>query len=108
MKKKINLTQEEAKEFYYNINSYYVSLKMAENVDKFYFDKLKFWSPTMNNHLSRARNSIKELLSEFNKQFKAVDSDIVDYDTPSELLELMQIVSRMNPEKIREIKESIL
>lgn len=105
---KVELSKDQARELYYNINSYYVSLKMADNVDKFYFDKLKFWSPTMNNHLSRARNSIKELLSEFNKQFKAVDSDIVDYDTPSELLELMQMVSRMSPEKIREIKESIL
>lgn len=104
---KINLSEDQAKEMYYNINSYYISLRMAEIVDKFYFDKLKFWSPVMNNHLRKARQSIHSLMVDFNNQFKAVDSDVVDYDAPSELLELLQKASRMHPDKIRELINKI-
>lgn len=107
MKKKINLTEEQASELYYNINTYYLSLRMAEITDKFYFDKLKFWTPTMNNHLRKARLSIEELMVEFNRQFKAVDSDIVDYDAPTELLEIMQILSRKSPQELEKIKQII-
>ena len=102
---KVELSKDQARELYYNINSYYVFLKAASNVDKSYFENLKFWSPVMNNHLKKARGSVSMLLSEFNKQFKAIDSDIVDYEVPGELYDLLSVASRLNPSKIKEITD---
>ena len=107
MKKRITLTEDQAKEMYYNINSYFLFLQCAENVDKVYFDRLKFWSPIMNNHLSRARRSVATLMTEFNRAFKAVDEDKVLYDTPSELYRAMEMFSRMPVEKIKQILDDI-
>lgn len=107
MKKRITLTENQAKEMYYNINSYFLFLQCAENVDKVYFDRLKFWNSRMDNHLRRARRSVAELMTEFNKAFKAVDEDIVKYDAPGELHAAMEVLSRMHPDKIREILDKI-
>lgn len=107
MKTKINLTEQQAKEMYYNINSYFLFLQCAENVDKVYFERLKFWSPIMNNHLKKARESVKVLMSEFNKQFKAIDEDVVKYDAPAELYRAIEILSRMHPKKISEFLDKI-
>lgn len=107
MKKRIILTEGQAKEMYYNINSYFLFLQCAENVDKVYFDKLKFWNSTMNNHLGRARRSVATLMTEFNRAFKAVDEDKVLYDTPSELYRAMEMFSRMPVEKVKQILDDI-
>lgn len=107
MKKRITLTEEQAKEMYYNINSYFLFLQCAENIDKVYFDKLKFWNSTMNNHLGRARRSVATLMTEFNRAFRAVDEDKVLYDTPSELYRAMEIFSRMPVEKVKKILDDI-
>lgn len=104
---KVELSKEQARELYYNINSYYVFLKAASNVDKSYFENLKFWLPTMNNHLKKARESICALLSEFNKQLKAIDSDNVDYEAPGGLYDLLSVASRLNPNKIKEITDEL-
>lgn len=107
MKKRVTLTEEQAKEMYYNINSYFLFLQCAENVDKVYFDRLKFWSPIMNNHLRKGRESVSALMTQFNSQFKAIDEDIVKYDAPGELHAAMEVLSRMHPDKIREILDKI-
>lgn len=104
---KVELSKEQARELYYNINSYYVFLKAASNVDKSYFENLKFWNSSMNNHLRRSRESIGALLSEFNKQLKAINSDIVDYEAPGELYDLLRVASRLNPSKIKEITDEL-
>lgn len=105
--RKINLTEEQAHEMYYNINSYYLFLRSAESVDKLYFEKVKFWNPVMNQHLKRARESIGVLMSEFNKTFKAKDTDVVEYDAPAELMEVMTYFSRLHPEDINRIMNKI-
>lgn len=105
--RKINLTEEQASEMYYNINSYYLFLRSAESVDKMYFEKVKFWSTAMNQHLSRARQSIGVLMTEFNKVFKAKDTDVVDFEAPSELMEAMTYLSRLHPEDINRIMNKI-
>lgn len=107
MKKRITLTEQRAKEMYYNINSYFLFLQCAENIDKVYFNRLKFWNSTMNNHLGRARRSVAVLMTEFNKAFKAVDEDKVLYDTPSELYRAMEMFSRMPVERIKRILDDI-
>lgn len=97
---KVELSEQQASEMYYNINSYFLFLTCAQNVDKTMFGRLKFWSPTMNNHLRKARQSVEVLMQEFNKQFKAIDEDIVMYDAPAELHEAMDYLSRLTPEEI--------
>lgn len=99
----VEMTKEQAQEMYYNINSYYLFLQSAENVDKTMFGRLRFWNPIMNNHLRKARQSIGVLMSEFNKHFRAKDVDLIHYDAPSELYEAMEFLSRQHPDKIREI-----
>lgn len=106
-KKTIELTKEQAQEMYYNINSYFLFLQCAENVDKVYFDRLKFWNGRMDNHLRRARQSLSELMKEFNKSFKAKDVDLIHYDAPAELYEAMEYLSRLHPDRIREITQFI-
>jgi len=107
MKKKIELTKEQAEEMYYNINSYFLFLRCAEMIDKTTFSNLKFWSPIMNNHLRKASQSIKQLMLEFNRHFKAKDVDIVEYDAPSELFEAMEYLSRLHPNEIEEKLKTI-
>ena len=106
-KKVIELTKEQAQEMYYNINSYFLFLQCAENVDKVYFDRLKFWNPALNNHLRLARRSVATLMTEFNKAFRAVDEDKVMYDIPSELYRAMDMFSRMPVERIKQILDDI-
>lgn len=106
-KKVIELTKEDAQEMYFNIHSYYLFLQCAESVDKSMFGRLKFWNPVMNNHLRRARQSVGELMKEFNRSFKAKDVDLIHYDAPSELFEAMEYLSRLHPDKIKEITERI-
>ena len=107
MKKKISLSEEQAREMYYNINSYFLFIKCAENVPKVYFENLKFWNPSMNNHLRRAKSSVEALMQEFNKTFRAIDTDVVEYDAPGELDRAMQLLSRMHPDKITEVLNKI-
>jgi len=107
MKKKIELTKEQAEELYYNINSYFLALRMAEMIDKTMFSHLKFGTPSMNNHLRKARESIKALLGEFNKVFRAKDTDVVEYDAPASLFEVLEYFSRMPPEQIEETLKNI-
>lgn len=101
-KKVIELTKEQAQEMYFNIHSYYLFLQCAESVDKSMFARLKFWNPIMNNHLRRARQSIGELMREFNRSFKAKDVDLIHYDAPAELFEAMEYLSRLPPKEINE------
>ena len=104
---KIELTKEQAEEMYYNINSYYLFLQCASNIDKTMFGRLKFWNPTMNNHLRKARESVSILLQDFQAHFKAKDVDLVQYDAPSELYEAMEYLSRLHPDKIKEILHNL-
>ena len=101
--RKIQLSKEQAEEMYYNINSYYLFLQCAENINKTMFGRLKFWDGAMNNHLRRARESVSILLQDFHTHFRAKDVDIVKYDAPSELYEAMDYLSRLHPDKIKEI-----
>src|SRR5690606_11846958 len=103
MKKKIELTKEQAEEMYYNINSYFLFLRCSEMVDKTMFNRLKFSNPSMNNHLRKARESVGQLMSEFNRYFRPKESDVVNYDAPSELFDAMEFLSRKSPEQINEI-----
>lgn len=107
MKKKISLSEEQAREMYYNINSYFLFIKCSENVPKVYFENLKFWNSSMNNHLRRAKSSVEALMQEFNKTFRAIDTDVVEYDAPGELDRAMQLLSRMHPDKITEVLNKI-
>lgn len=107
MKKKIELTKEQAEELYYSINSYYLFIRCADMVNKTMFGNLKFWSPTMNNHLRKARESTQVLLGEFNKVFRAKDTDVVEYDAPAALFEVLEYISRMPPEQIEETLKNI-
>lgn len=101
-KKTVELTKEQAQEMYFNIHSYYLFLQCAESVDKTMFGRLKFWNPVMNNHLRRARQSVGELMMEFNRSFKAKDVDLIHYDAPAELFEAMEYLSKLPPDKIKE------
>lgn len=107
MKKKIELTKEQAEELYYNINSFYLALRMAEMIDKTMFGRLKFGKPSMNNHLRKARESIQALLGEFNKVFRAKNVDEIEYDIPAALFEVLEYFSRMHPEQIEETLKKI-
>lgn len=40
--KQVHLTQDQAEEMYYQINAYYLFLQCAENVDKCFFEPIKF------------------------------------------------------------------
>lgn len=71
------------------------------------FGNLKFWSPSMNNHIRKASQSIEQLMLEFNRHFKAKDSDIVNYNAPGELYSVMEYFSRMPPEQIEETLKNI-
>jgi uncharacterized protein (UPF0216 family) len=99
---KLNLTAEQAEKMYYNIHLYFLLIRCAEMVDQSMFKRLKFSNPTMNNHLRKARQSLGQLMMEFNKAFRAKDEDIVHYDAPSELFEAMEYLSRLTPDQIRE------
>src|SRR5690606_31358070 len=107
MKKRITLTEEQAKEMYYNINSYFLFLQCAENVDKVYFDRLNFWNPGVNNYLSVARRSVALCTIELNQAFRAVDEDKVVYETPAELYRAMEMFSRMPVESVRQILDNM-
>lgn len=104
MKKKITLTEKDAENLYYSINHYYISIRMAEMIDKTAFSNLKFWSPSMNNHLRKARESMGQLMFEFNRCFrpKGDSVDVVEYDAPSALFEAMEYLSRLHPNEIEE------
>lgn len=104
---RVSLTQSQAEEMYYQINAYYLFLQCAENVDKTMFARLKFWNPTMNNHLRKARESTATLLQQFHQHFRAKDSDIVQYDAPAELYRVMDYFSRLHPDQISEVMDTI-
>lgn len=95
------MSKEQATEMFYHVNSYYVFLRAAENVDKVFFGKLKFWNATMNKDLIGARYRVSRLLDEFNKEFKAIDTDRIDYEYPGELYDALELLSRMNVEDIK-------
>ena len=100
---KIELTPEQAKQLYLNINAYYLHIKCAENIDKVFFKRLKFWNPTINNHLTRARKSVEVLLQEFDRHFAPKDSDIVQYELPAEMYRVMEFFANLAPDTINEI-----
>ena len=106
-KRLIQMSENDAREMYYQINQYFLFLQSAENVDKCFFDKLKFWNPSMNNHLRKARESVNELLKGFNNHFKPLDSDLVKYEAPSELYRVMDFFSRLNLEVINEVMDDL-
>lgn len=107
MKKKIELTESQAKEMYYNINSFYLFLQSAENIDKCFFDQLKFWNPTLNNHMGTARRSIGFIKDSFNNHFNPKDNDLVQYEAPAELHRVMDFFVRLAPETISEIMDQL-
>lgn len=77
--RKVEMTKEQATEMFYNVNSYYIFLRAAESIDKVFFERLKFWNATMNKDLIGARYRVSRLLDEFNKEFKAIDTDVIEY-----------------------------
>lgn len=103
----IHLTQDQAEEMYYQINAYYLFLQCAENVDKCFFEPIKFWNPLMNNHLRKARESSEFLLKEFGKHFKPKDNDAVQFEAPAELYRAMDFFSRLAPETISDIMDNL-
>ncbi len=104
---RVELTEDQAEEMYYQINAYYLFLQCAENVDKCFFAPIKFWNPTMNNHLRKARESTAALLQGINRHFRPKDSDIVQYETPAELFRAMDFLSRKTPEVISQIMDEL-
>lgn len=100
---KVELTPEQAKHLYLNINALFLHLQCAENIDKVFFKRLKFWNPTMNNHLARARQSVEVLLQEFDRHFAPKDSDIVQYELPAEMYRVMEFFANLAPDTINEI-----
>lgn len=106
-KQKISMTKEQATEMYYNINSYYLFLQSADNVDKCFFAPIKFWNSSMNNHLRKARESVKVLLDSFNQHFKPKDNDLVKYEAPAELFRVLDFFSRLAPEAISDIMNEL-
>lgn len=100
---KLELTPQQASDLYLNINKYYLFVRSAENLDKCFFYNLKFWNPVMNNHLKRARQSVGALMTEFNKHFSPKDSDVVQYDLPSEMYRVVDFFSTLMPDQINEI-----
>ncbi|EFK57329.1 Uncharacterised protein [Sphingobacterium spiritivorum] len=103
----VHLTQDQAEEMYYQINAYYLFLQCAENVDKCFFEPIKFWNPLMNNHLRKARESSVFLLKEFRKHFKPKDNDTVQFEAPAELYRAMDFFSRLAPETISDIMDNL-
>lgn len=101
--KKINLTESQAKELYYNINNFKLFLNGAEQVDKCYFKTVKFWTPTLNNHMKKARESIEVLQKEFDRHFKPKDNDLIEFDAPSELFRVLDFFGRLHPKQIDDI-----
>lgn len=106
-KQKITMSKEQATEMYYQINSYYLFLQSAVNVDKCFFVPIKFWNGQMNMELNRARNSAKFLLDKFNQHFKPKDNDLVQYEAPSELYRVMDFFSRLSPDSISQIMDEL-
>lgn len=100
---KIHLTENQARELYYNINNFKLFLNGAEQVDKCYFNSVKFWTPTLNNHMSRARQSIEYIQKEFDKHFKPKDNDLIEFDAPSELFRVLDFFGRLHPSNIDKI-----
>ena len=107
MKNQVHLTQAQAEEMYYQINAYYLFLQCAENVDKCFFVPIKFWSPTLNNHMRKARESSEFLLKEFGKHFKPKDNDAVQFEAPAELYRAMDFFSRLAPGTISDIMDNL-
>lgn len=101
--RKINLTEEEAREMYYNINNLKLFLNGAEQIDKCHFKPIKFWNPTLNNHMKKARESIEYIQKEFNNHFKPLDNDLIEYDSPSELYRVLDFFGRLHPDNIDKI-----
>lgn len=107
MKKRITLTEEQAQTTYKNITSLYVLLKTIDGIDKVYLKKLRFWDSAMNNHLRRAQNSVEYLIKEFERNFKPIDADRMEYDAPAELYTVLERLSEMHPDKIKQILDDI-
>lgn len=101
--KKIHLTEEQAKELYYNINNFKLFLNGADQIDKCHFKLLKFWNPTLNNHMAKARQSIEFIQREFDRYFKPIDNDLIEFDAPSELNRVLDFFGRLHPDNIDKI-----
>jgi len=104
---RIALTENQAEEMYNQINAYYLFLQCAENVDKCFFAQIKFWNPTMNNHLRKARESTSTLLQDFNRHFRPINHDTVHYEAPAELYRAMEFLSRKSPDVISQIMDEL-
>lgn len=57
----------------------------------------------MNNHLTRARQSVEGLLKEFDRHFAPKDSDVVQYELPSEMYRVMEFFANLAPDTINDI-----
>ncbi len=101
--KKINLTEDQARELYYNINNFKLFLNGAEQLDKCHFKSVKFWTPVLNNHMTRARQSVEYIQREFDKHFKPKDNDLIEFDAPSELNRVLEFFGRLHPDNIDKI-----
>ena len=106
-KGRIELTENEARELYYNINNFKLFLNGAEQIDKCHFQSVRFWNPTLNNHLKRARQSLEVLQNEFNKHFKPKDNDLIEYDAPAELYRVLNFFGRLHPDNINKIMREL-
>lgn len=106
-KGRIELTENQARELYYNINNFKLFLNGAEQIDKCHFRAVKFWNPTLNNHMKRARESMELIQTEFNKHFKPKDNDLIEYDAPAELYRVLDFFGRLHPDNINKIMNEL-
>src|SRR5690606_18577599 len=99
----VHMSREKAEELYHNIHTYYACLRTAKNIDRTIFEKLTFGNSAMDNHLRRSVQSTNELLKEFDRHFRAKDTDIVDYELPGELYRVIDFFVRQPPQVIDQI-----
>lgn len=104
-KKVIELTKEQAQEMYYNINNFKLFLNGAEQIDKCFFRHIRFWNPILNQHLKRSRESIDFIQREFNRHFKPIDNDLIEFEAPSSLYRVLDFFGRLHPDKINIIMD---
>lgn len=104
---KISLSKEQAEEMYYNINNFKLFLNGAEQIDKCFFKPIRFWTPTLNQHLKRSRESIDFIQREFNRQFKPIDNDLIEFEAPSSLYRVLDFFGRLHPDNINVIMDDL-
>lgn len=104
---KISLSKEQAEEMYYNINNFKLFLNGAEQIDKCFFGNVRFWTPTLNQHLKRSRESIEFIQNEFNRHFKPIDNDLVEFEAPSSLYRVLDFFGRLHPDNINIIMDDL-